>query len=419
MHDDDAPVTPLADWRLFWENPEEQSDGPTEREFEADEAITAAEWPQLGEGWLLALNYTAWGSIPLRSFAPGLDENKVSVEIDSVALRSHLEIELGEDRLRFIVVSQDELPVQTIDVRLWGYLVVEASKAVRAPREMEWFAVIGTEPLGLIDASDQLLTEAATLGDLRLTPLGQLEEERRVTALGTHEQRSFSPVLVQGICRSWHDWGGDAEEEAIQVRRLCAFLSVAWNGCWWVKLLPQNRGLDELDLKPRGEIQMPEEDNLLSAPVTVSVEPWMSAALQQLAQDEWLSSALTAFHEGMLLYKDHPSIALIAFVSCCEAIGHRIGGQKTARQRVEAALSTVVSEEEAAELWQGYAHRNKTAHEGRLHGYELSFGLSSTKVLSPVDPALQFTWWLLRNFRDATRNALLLALKSPRANELH
>ena len=60
MYDDGMPVTPLEDWRTFWEFPEEQTDGPTRQEFEADEAITAAEWPQLGEAWMLAFRYTAW-----------------------------------------------------------------------------------------------------------------------------------------------------------------------------------------------------------------------------------------------------------------------------------------------------------------------------------------------------------------------
>jgi len=135
-----------------------------------------------------------------------------------MVLRSHLEIEVGENRLRFIVVSQDEMPVQSLDVEVWRSLVTDASKAVRAPKEMEWHAVIGTEPLAPLDASDQRLVQAATLANLRLTPLGRLEEERGVAALGTDKQRSFLPILVQGICRSWHDWGSDAEEEAIEVR---------------------------------------------------------------------------------------------------------------------------------------------------------------------------------------------------------
>jgi hypothetical protein len=260
MEDDDWPLTPLADWRVFWDFPEELSDGPTKIEFEADEAITAAEWPQLGEGWMLAINYTAWDMIPHRLFGPGMDDQRqiASVRTDSPDLRSHLEIEVDEHRLRFLVVSQDEMPVQPPDVAVWSALVTEASKRTRAPKEMEWFAVIGAEPLGQFDAPDQRLVQAAPLADLKLTPIDKLEEERVIAGLGTHERRSFSPVLVQGICRSWHDWGVDAEEEGIQVRRLCALLSVAWNGCWTVKLLPQNRGLDQLDLKPPGKIEPPD-----------------------------------------------------------------------------------------------------------------------------------------------------------------
>jgi hypothetical protein len=414
MDDDDLPVTPLDAWREFWDFPKEQSEGPTGQEFEADEAITAVEWPELGEGWLLALNYTAWGPIPLRSFRPGLEddeENTVSVVIDSVALRSHLKVEFGQSPLRFIVVSQDELPVQALDVEVWRWLVTEASKSVRTPREMEWFAIIGTESLGPIDPSDQWLTQPATISELRLTPLDLLEEESGIAALGTHRRRSFAPVLVQGICRNFHDWGTDAEEEGIEVRRLCGLLSLAWNGCWSVKLLPKNYGLDELELKPPGEFETP-APNLLSAPVTVSVEPWMSAALPLLAQDRWLSNALSAFHEGMLLYEDHPSIALLSFVTCCEAIGQRLG-YKRQNQRVRAALRTVLNEGEIAELWPAYVHRNDITHEGLLRGFELSYGLSRARALSKVDPGREFTWWWLRNFRNASRDALLLALNKP------
>jgi hypothetical protein len=380
MDDDDWPVTQLADWRAFWNFPEELSDGPTKIEFGAAEAITAAEWPQLGESWLLAFNYTAWDMIPHRLFAPGLDDERqiASVRTDSPALRSHLEIELDENRLRFLVVSQDEMPVQSPDVLVWRTLVTEASKRARAPREAEWFAVIGAEPLGQFDAPDQRLVRAAPLADLRLTPIDQLDEERIIAGLGTHERRSFSPVLVQGICRSWHDWGIDAEEEGIQVRRLCALLSVAWNGCWTVKLLPRNFGLDQLDLKPPGKIEPP-DPNLVFPPVTVSVEPWMSGAMRRLAEDQWLNNAMSAFHEGMLLYKDHPSMALLAFVSGCETIGHRIGRHTKPNQRIRDALSTVPTDEQTEELWQAYVHRNDTAHEGRMHGFEVSYGFRARK----------------------------------------
>jgi hypothetical protein len=414
MYDDGMPVTPLEDWRTFWEFPEEQTDGPTRQEFEADEAITAAEWPQLGEAWMLAFRYTAWDMH--RSYSGGPDderENVVLVMLDSPALRSHLEIELVESRLRFVVVSQDDLPVQALDVAVWRSLVTDTSKAARSPREFEWYAVIGAEPLGPLDPSDQRLVEAATIAGLGLTRLDLLDEESGIAALGTQRRLSFTPILVQGICRNWHDWGGDAEEEAIEVRRLCALLSVAWNGCWSVKLLPQNRGLDELNLKPPGEIEPPEDENLLAKPVNVSVEPWMSGAMHRLPQDQWLGNAVSTFHEGMLLYKDHPSFALLAFVASCDAIGHRIVRHAKPGQRVRAALNTVLTEAETAELWQAYAHRNYTAHEARLHGDELSYGLSRTTFLSSRNLGMQFTWGLLRSFRDATRDVLLRVLINP------
>jgi hypothetical protein len=193
MYDDDVPVTPLEDWRTFWDFPEEKTDGPTRQEFEADEAITAAEWPQLGEAWMLALSYTAWDMIPHRTYSGGLDdekENIVSVMIDSPALRSHLEMELDESRLRFVVVSEDELPVQALDVAVWSSLVTAASQAARSPKEFEWHAVIGAEPLGPLDPSDQRLVEAARLADLRLSRLDRLEEERGIAAL---ERRNGFP----------------------------------------------------------------------------------------------------------------------------------------------------------------------------------------------------------------------------------
>ena len=418
MYDDDAPVTPLADWRAFWgqmfgESPEEQTEGPTEQEFEAHEAIAAAEWPQLKEDWLLAFNYTTW-DLPQRSLELGAEdeeENIVSVRIDSPALRSHLKIEVDENRLRFIAVSQDELPVQALDVNVWRSWVTDASKAARSPKEKEWYAVIGTEPLGPFDHSDQLLTQAASVANLTLKPLGPMEEEWGIADLGENRNRSFTPILVQGICRNWHDWGSDAEEEAIEVRRLCGLLSVAWNGCWSVKLLPKNYGLDELDLKPAGEIETP-DPKLVFGPVTVSVEPWMSAAFQSVAQDRWLSNALAAFHEGMLLYKDHPSIALLAFVTCCETIGQRISPNTKPSQQFQAALRTVLTEDETVELKQAYDHRNNTAHEGRMHGFELSYGLSRSMILSRGNPGLEFTG-SLRSFRNATRDVLLHALNEP------
>ena len=170
MDDDDWPLTPLGDWRAFWDFPEELSDGPTKIEFEADEAITAGEWPQLGESWLLAFNYTAWDMIPHRLFGPGMDDERhiASVRTDSLALRSHLEIEIEENRLRFLVVSQDEMPVQPPDILVWRTLVTEASKA-RPGSGGKWngLPVIGAEPLGQFDAPDQRLVPGCPVSRLK------------------------------------------------------------------------------------------------------------------------------------------------------------------------------------------------------------------------------------------------------------
>jgi hypothetical protein len=359
------------------------------------------------------MGYEGERLLPLLSTEMGRHETEPGlfiIRLESPALRSELIIDPHGSGVRFIASSLDEHPVQDPDVELWKSMVSNCLNSLGAGRGVPWYAIIGTRHVSSFEASDQQLMAAGRLGDLDLHPSPRVREQSGSRALQNEAVRLISPVTVEGVCNGVHDWGSDAQEEAAAVRLLSAFLSLVWNGAWETKVAPQAGYASELVDKLDVAAVSP-DDNLLTAVQPVHLEPWMAVGLTRLGADEALRNALHSFHEGMLLFKEHPSVAAMRFVTSCEVIGGRIKPGVGSGAKVRATFASALTASEAKELWEAYKRRNETAHEARFHGHELSDGLVDSDPVRAENPGLAFTFGILNRLRNVTREALLATLR--------
>lgn len=400
----------LEGWRVFWIEPAEHDQGPIEAMLFENPVVM--DWEVAGTDFVRRMRYEAEGRLPLLSSKAGWVETAAeayAVKFESPALRSKLLIQPTSSGLVFIVESLDSAPVQEPDLVLWRSMVNNCMDVKGGKRAIPWYAIIGTRPVSNFEASDQQLTARSRLADLELYPCPPVREHTGSPALRNELVRSISPIAVEGICHGFHDWGIEAAEEARVTRELCAFLSLMWNSAWETKVAPRTGYADEL-IEKLDEAVVHTEDNLLIAVDAVRVESWMESALMRLRHDETLQNAVHAFHEAMLLFNKHPSVAATRLVTCCEVLGGRQGSSTSSGSKVRATFDSLVTQDEAEELWEAYRRRNETAHEAKYHGSELSEGLEDDDPLRTNNPELAFTLGLLNRLRIVTRQALLKAL---------
>jgi hypothetical protein len=149
------------------------------------------------------------------------------------------------------------------------------------------------------------------------------------------------------------------------------------------------------------------------------VPPWGDDGWSRLDRDAALDSALAAYYEGLALRAEHPSYALIAFVSALEAMGSKsheltrctaCGSTLGAGERFRESLRLVRSEPQAEALARAYRPRSKTAHAGQLFGTESQFGGIAFPKTFTSEPTFDFSFRTLEDMRLASRDVLLREL---------
>jgi hypothetical protein len=141
----------------------------------------------------------------------------------------------------------------------------------------------------------------------------------------------------------------------------------------------------------------------------LDVPHWLPTAIAKLDADEELSNALLACHEGILLAREHPSLAAVAFVAALDGIGRRHA--TGSKNRVKAAAARVLSDEEAGALVDDYELRCLTVHEGVMHGGELLGGVSTMPRFLSRDEASEFVWASLRRLERTARAVIVQLLE--------
>jgi hypothetical protein len=149
------------------------------------------------------------------------------------------------------------------------------------------------------------------------------------------------------------------------------------------------------------------------------VPEWGTTAWSRLEEDSLLDAALGAYLEGLSIKDEHPSFALVAFVTVFDVIGQKLDKPTrcpTCRQvtrataRARQAMRLVMSEGELKGL-RVPSVRSDTAHGGGLHGHEIiSAGLIDF-ASDPNQAQWDFASKTLRPVRDAAKRLLLQYLR--------
>lgn len=170
---------------------------------------------------------------------------------------------------------------------------------------------------------------------------------------------------------------------------------------------------------------------------------WLETAWQALDADPALATALTLWHQGVLLTPTTPSFAYMAFCAAVEGISE----SQALRDRVEPVAAPCPEcgnvPRATARFWatvrlvrdsarvdkmkaesDPYGRRSKTAHGRALHGIEIEYGRMhmltyqpatdgkrATLAFDPNDHTQTFMWQQLPEMRQVAVDLLCLALR--------
>lgn len=354
----------------------------------------------------------------------------------------------SDGRICCVVVGYDEC-MRNRQVQIWREAVALAAERVAAGDTAAWAALIGfpPDPQFARSIGDQPIALAAPvqLGPTQLLPGGVLMHEMPDAHphLIGEDRYPFSswPMIAQGTVAGFGElpglaeqlWPMDDHSAYRHVHRLTALVTLAWGRLLIVRRepyristgapvevphLPGPHGPDspwatgctataEQESGQRADLPLPE---------------WAGPAWDALGSDPVLDRALNAFYRARLLEVDHPSAAVLLYVTTIEGIGVQLSGPNAATSRARAsfqrALQTVMSMTAAEDLTRRIRpRRNQTAHTGQFHGAESTLGFTFNPLFDP-GPARTFQDDDLSEIGQAASDVLRLALRSSRSQRL-
>lgn len=255
---------------------------------------------------------------------------------------------------------------------------------------------------------------STTVGSLKLTAWdeevhGALGLVPPYPALRPHPAGggSWVPIEIEGVVRtySWDDEGLSTVFQTIA--RVASLLSLAWGSCWRlqdgpVRPPPHPSGIP---LRKRALLRPFEPQPDIRYPGQRAFPSWLGDAFAAVESDPNLERVLLMHHEGLALLADHPSFALLAFVSVIERVGEVTKGLERckecnqvrgSRRRFRTASARVLDDADAAAMTRAYdSARSPTTHAAVLHGREPALGFQTFgDVLRPPSPSLFRGRWL-------------------------
>jgi hypothetical protein len=363
---------------------------------------------QLGEAGM----YNQWFGPPLHP--------KVYYEfrITQPTIDSFLRVLPAEEGAQILIVGQSEAAVAR-NRELWLHAVESATQRMGSKHpEFPWYALMTCEPV--FGSDTQVLSKGTVIGEMRIEPSGVTYWEYR-PARATLDGLSLSwssPVTVEGIDTGFNFHA--AQLKAVQrVTRLRAMLSVVLDERWVIKLSPLDRKIRIPRSHPEMGPSKHPSDMQGHAHSQIEIPDWLRESWERAVHQADLTDALAMYQEALDVWHDHPSLALICLVGAVERIGARYqdlvrcehcAAQVGSGKRFRAALSTVMSSEEAASLVKAYAPRSQTVHSGHLHGSEHTAGIAGLG-LTQDDPISDFELGLVEDLRRAAQAILLRGLK--------
>jgi hypothetical protein len=263
-----------------------------------------------------------------------------------------------------------------------------------------------------------------------------------------HQITEYVPEFEAGGRSTWVSWpvfitgqvetvSGESEwwtisRSAPEVHRAACLLSLAWFEAWRVRIVPTLTGSIPPSVPEFPNLSPWPDDNPQIGMREEAVLPtWFGPAWERVSASpdtDPLPSALTSWHQGMLLWIQHASFALMAFVATIEALGSSpelssqvgpppeacptCGHVPHAAKRFWAAVELVASVEDLAILQDAKAYdlRSKTGHRAITHGFESRFGARLSLPVSKTDEAGQFVGTTLGAVARVGRDLLLRVL---------
>lgn len=291
-----------------------------------------------------------------------------------------------------------------------------------------WWALVGPalllEPSGYLTTphdSFRALDSVYNLGELRLEPGDRvLVDYVHMVAKGWSKPVSW-PIIVSGAVKA--DWPSVARKAARDLHRLCCLLSLAWAEPWQVRLAPQLTSyfppeVPEPVLVPNADWLVDLDSSEEHPRDPQPLPEWVTTVwtrFHQRLMPSVVDSALSLWHEGILLQAEHPSMAMVAYVAAVENVAEPVldsAGHRSSRKTFWDAISKVASGDDFDALKRAdpYGKRSATSHGGALHGIELEFGHMLLQPIGPGDPTYDFMFDVLRRMAGVSRAAILGAL---------
>ncbi|MEU8123576.1 hypothetical protein AB0C21_33090 [Spirillospora sp. NPDC049024] len=307
---------------------------------------------------------------------------------------------------------------------MWASAISKASDELGSKEKHGWTALIGQYP-EKVGTYTIRLADNGEVGGMSLTSTGSLIREpvqSMTPSFSTWGVRASVPILVRGASQG-HDWDQAQTVAADTLNRLVGLLSLAWDRrievresaaplAWGERRAPEripylsdDFGL-ELDDKP--------------AATDVSLPDWLDDAWKKLEKQRKLGAALSTYMEGVRIAEDHPSLALVAFISTIESISLMLFKKQkcpnchnhmNVSAKFRETLRLAIGDHEAASLAATYSKRSKTVHESRLHGNELLPGATQFSIFS-MPAERDFHFQSVYRIKVAAQKLLLMALRN-------
>ncbi|MDB5779974.1 MAG: hypothetical protein JWP93_2339 [Polaromonas sp.] len=290
-----------------------------------------------------------------------------------------------------------------------------------------WQAVLGMEYTNGV--RDILIKPEIQIGGITLRKAEVAFEEKipRASSLQAYRLVRWQPVLVAGSNKV-HSWNAAQFEAQEQLHLVCAILSLHTNCVWSVResVLPVTYGTLALPQSTERLKQVPIETLTTS---TISVDESKVAQLWEACQSASGSAAIArAYYEALRLV-EHPSFALVAFVGVIEEVGSKLfqappqencGSCKrpignSAAARFRKALALVLPADHVKDVSERlYKWRSGTAHAGRTHSTEKSFGHPQmSESMLAADAAMLFSAQGPSHAQEIARDLVLHLLLPP------
>ncbi|MFC8665489.1 hypothetical protein [Streptomyces sp. NPDC057199] len=311
------------------------------------------------------------------------------------------------------------------DIAVWREGIEAAIARIGARGEEHWIAILSQKQPDPYMLNGQRLGESASIGDLSFTSLTDgIAEDAQIHAsgLGVSSGQFFHwPIEVRGAT-SCYTWCRDGELTALaRLRRISALLSLAWDSPWLVREGPRDASASFFGMSSplQGHSWRPIVDERIRESSRPIVVPnWIADAERAMSQIPRSANALLMHQEGLILRRDHPSMALVCFTASVEALAQINKNPEkcsecsmvlSSRKRFDDAINGVLDEGQAAHLMKAYPQRSRTVHQGRLHGTEMQIGGFGRMSLFVPDEELLFTAGTVQAAQEASKRLLLNA----------